>query len=73
MKEKGEIAIEEKICLMERELATLTQKLDELCGSLKELEDLRLEIKGLKLFIGREHPKFRDQFPGIVQKVVKKA
>ncbi len=73
MDEKGEIALEEKICLIERELATLTQKLDEMCGSLKDLEDLKLELKGLKLFLGREHPGFKDQFPGIVRKVVKKA
>ncbi len=72
MKAKEEIIIEERISLIEKELNTLTGKVDEVCGVLKELEDIKLEIKGLKLFLGRECPEFKGQFPEIVKKVSKK-
>jgi hypothetical protein len=33
------------------------------------MSDLRDEIKGLKLFLGRIHPGFKTEFPGIMEKV----
>ncbi|GAB4413784.1 MAG: hypothetical protein OHK0032_09850 [Thermodesulfovibrionales bacterium] len=66
---KEEKYLTERIALIERELATLTEKLEGLEAALKEIEDLRLEIKGLKLFLGRVHPDFKSQFPEIMQKV----
>jgi hypothetical protein len=70
--DKSAIVLEEKISLIEKEVATLTQKVEEMAECLREFEDLRVEIAGLKLFLGRENPAFKDDFPGIVQKVAKK-
>jgi len=66
---KEEKYLKERIALIERELATLTERLEGLEGSLKEVEDIRLEIKGIKLFLGRVHPDFKNQFPEIMQKI----
>jgi len=39
---------------------------------LQEINDLKLEMKGLKLFPGRLHLYFSDQFQEIMKKVMKK-
>ena len=70
---KEEIIMEEKIKLLERELVTLTEKLEAVNTALKEIEDLKNEIKGLKVFIGRAYPEFKSKFPEIMQKVFKKS
>lgn len=69
---KEEIALNEKIKLLEKEIVTLTEKLDAMSKDLKEISDLRSEIKGLKLFFGRIHPEFKTKFPEIMEKVFKK-
>lgn len=69
---REERLLQERINLLRKELATLTEKLDEIAVALEEVEDLRREIKGLKLFLGRAHPDFKKEFPGIMQKVFKK-
>jgi len=50
-------------------LATITDVADELSAALKDVEDLKLELKGLKVFLGRMHPEFKGQFPEILRKV----
>jgi len=75
LREKGlkeETFLKEKIRILEKEIATLTEKLDEMSRDLKEIGDLKNEIKGLKLFFGRIHPEFKTKFPGIMEKVFKK-
>jgi hypothetical protein len=72
MTNKREIVLEEKINLIEKEMATLTRRVEELAECLREFEDMRFEISGLKLFLGREYPGFKSVFPGIVQKVSRK-
>jgi hypothetical protein len=69
---KEERASKEKINLLEKELATLTEKLEETSASLKEMDDLKLEIKGLKLFLGRVYPEFKSKFPEIMKKIYKR-
>jgi len=69
---KEEIIMEEKIKLLERELVTLTEKLEAVNAALKEIGDLKHEIKGLKLFLGRAYPNFKNKFPEIMQKIFKK-
>jgi len=69
---KEERASKESINLLEKELATLTEKLEETSASLKEIEDLKLEIKGLKLFLGRTYPEFKSKFPEIMKKIYKR-
>jgi len=69
---KEETSLNEKIKILEKEIATLTEKLDEMSRDLKEISDLRNEIKGLKLFFGRINPDFKTKFPGIMEKIFKK-
>jgi len=70
MKEEG--ISQESFNLVQKELITLTEKLEKMSISLKDMDDLKLEIKGLKVFLGRVHPDFLKQFPDIVKKVMKK-
>lgn len=67
MKEEKQVA--EKIALIEKELATIAESLDELNSALKEVEELKLDIKGLKLFLGRAHPEFKAQYLEIMKKL----
>ncbi len=66
---KDIIVLQERLTLIEQELKTLTDKATKLEKSLKDLDDLRLEIKGLKVFLGRVHPEFKTQFPDIIKKL----
>ncbi len=66
---KEERHFKEKIALIEKELATITESLEEIHTAMKDLEDIGLELKGLKLFMGRAHPEFKTQFLEIMQKI----
>jgi len=68
---KKEKMPEENLHVLKQELITITEQLEELRGTLKDMEDLKLDIKGLKLFLGRVHPEFKKQFPDIMKKIVK--
>jgi len=70
---KKERIPEENLHIIKQELITVTEKLDELCCLERDVQDLKLEIRGLKLFLGRVHPEFKEQFPNIMKKIVKKA
>jgi hypothetical protein len=61
--------VKEKLDLVEKGLATLTDRMEEISLALRELEDLKLEMKGIKVFLGRIHPDFKNQFPEIIQKL----
>jgi len=69
---KEEIALKEKIRLLEKEIDTLADTVEAMTKNLREIDDLRNEIKGLKLFLGRVHPEFKSKFPEIMQKLYKK-
>jgi hypothetical protein len=66
---KEEKSLKEKIALLEKELATVTDELDKTRAGLKDLEDIKLELKGLKLFMGRVHPEFKAQFLEVMRKI----
>lgn len=66
---KKELSFKEKDSLVEKEFSTLAEKLEGLAPALKEIKDLKVEIKGLKLFLGRVHPEFKSQFPVIMKKL----
>lgn len=66
---KEEKYLKERLALFEKEISTLTEKFDSLSSALKELEELKEEIKGIKLFLGRVHPDFKSQFPEIMKKI----
>lgn len=61
--------VKEKVDLIEKGLATLTDRMEEISLALREIEDLKLEIKGIKVFLGRIHPDFKNQFPEIIHKL----
>jgi hypothetical protein len=63
---------DKRVKLLEKELMTLTDKLDSINKKLQEIEELEKEIKGLKLFLGRLHPEFKKKFPEVMEKVYKK-
>ena len=69
---KEESKSQECFNLIQKELITLTEKIEKMSISLKDMDDLKLEIKGLKVFLGRVHPDFSKQFPDIMKKVAKK-
>ena len=69
---KKEKIPEESLHIIKQELITVTEKLENLRRAEKDILDLKLELKGLKLFLGRVHPEFKDQFPNIMKKMVKK-
>ncbi len=66
---KEEIALKEKLKLLEQELVTLVDKLSEIEGRFDDLDDLKDEMKAIKLFLGREYPDFKSKFPELLKKV----
>jgi hypothetical protein len=66
------MVVKDKTKLLEKELATLTDQIESMNKKLEEVKDIKDEIKGLKLFLGRVYPEFKTWFPEIMQKVYKK-
>lgn len=70
---KDIILLKERLKLVEQELKTLTEKAGkmavQLAESQNEADDLRREIKGFKVFLGRIQPDFKKQFPEIMKKI----
>ncbi len=66
---KDIIVLQGKTALLEQEVKTLTEKIVKLEAKLKEADDFRLEIKGLKVFLGRVYPDFKSQLPEILKKL----
>jgi prefoldin subunit 5 len=58
--------------LLEKEITTLTDQIERINSRVKEFADLKNELKGLKLFLGRSDPEFKNKFPEIMQKIYKK-
>jgi chromosome segregation ATPase len=69
---KEEIILREKISLLEKEIATLTEQLEKTRTRLADLDDLKDELRGLKVFLGRLYPEFKSEFPEILQKIYTK-
>lgn len=61
--------LKEKTVIVEKELSTITESLERLSAALKSAEELKTELKGLKLFLGRMHPEFKSQYPEIIKKI----
>jgi len=67
MKEERELS--EKIILLEKEMETLALEIQRLDAAVSEVKDIKLELKGIKVFLGRQHPELKDQLPEIVRKL----
>jgi len=65
----NEKVLNERVKLLERELATLTEQSERLERALKDLEDLKRETDAVKLFIGRRHAEFKKEFLEILEKL----
>lgn len=61
--------VKEQFSLLEKELKTLIRRTKELSAAQKKPEELKIETKGLKLFLGRVHPEFKSKFPELLQKL----
>ena len=66
---KEERALSERINLLEQEMQTLVSEIQKLGSVMSEIEDLKFELKGIKVFLGRVHPDFKNQLPEIVRKL----
>ncbi|MDA8090170.1 MAG: hypothetical protein M0Z61_08120 [Nitrospiraceae bacterium] len=66
---KEEIILRESIGLLQKEIATLEEKLSEYEKSLKRMDDMESELKAIKLFLGRRYPEFKKEYPEIIEKV----
>jgi hypothetical protein len=42
--------------------------MDRIGGALREIEDLKMEIRALKVFLERHHPEIMKELPGIIKK-----
>jgi len=59
---KEEIILQEKIKLLEKEIATLADTVA-CCRDLgKQIEDLKEDIRGLKLFLARHFAGFKEEY-----------
>jgi hypothetical protein len=70
---KEEIILREKISLLEKEIATLTEQFEKISTRLRDIDDLKDELRGLKLFLSRLYPEFKSEFPEILQKIYTKS
>lgn len=61
--------LKEKLGLLEKELATFSDKLDSVDNMKDAITDIQKEIKGLKLFLSRAHPEFKKQLPELIKKL----
>ncbi|MEW6115288.1 MAG: hypothetical protein AB1553_00095 [Nitrospirota bacterium] len=61
--------LQDRVNLLEQELKTLGDKVSNLERSLEEMDDLRLEMKALKVYLGRVDPDFKVEFPEVLLKV----
>lgn len=64
--------LKEKIGLFDKELITVTEKLEEIDTVVRDIEELQVEVKGIKIFLSRQYPQFKQKFPNIVKKVSKR-
>ncbi len=61
--------MEERVRLLEKEIQTLTAELQRLTRQLESVDELRLEIRALKVFLGRKYPECKNELPEIVKKI----
>ncbi len=68
-----EVAIQERIRLMEKEMDLLGESMDRIKMDLKEqVATLRIELDTLKAFLTQVYPEFKIQYPRIKKMVREK-
>ncbi len=66
---KEEQTMEERVRLLEKEIQTLTAELQRFSSQLESLDEMRLEMRAIKVFLGRKYPEFKNELPEIVKKI----
>lgn len=66
---KEEIALKESMKLLEQELVTIVDKLQEIDIKMGEIKEMKDELKAIKLFLGRQYPDFKNKFPELLKKI----
>lgn len=66
---KEERALQEGIRLLEKEIQTLTSELQRIRRAVSRLEDLEVEIKSIKIYLGRVYPDFKKELPEIIRRI----
>lgn len=64
-----EIELKERISHLERGLRLLGDDLEGVMKIKKEIEDIKAEIKTLKIYLGRVNTNFKNQYPEIIKKL----
>lgn len=64
-----EIELKERIIHLERGLRLLGDDLEGIMKIKGAIEDIKAEIKVLKIYLGRVNPDFKSQYPEIVKKL----
>lgn len=64
-----EIELKEKISHLERGFRLLGDDLENAMKLKKEIEEIKAEIKALKIYLGRVNPDFKSQYPEVVKKL----
>ncbi len=67
---KDLLALKEQLALIEKEIKSLAEKLDQIDKKLSLIEDLELEIKAIKLFLKRNFSDFTKEYPEILKKII---
>jgi len=61
--------LKEKFGLLEKEVATLSDKLASMDAIKDAIIDIQKELKAFKIFLSRTYPEFKNQFPEIIKKL----
>lgn len=70
MNRKGGNAVEDRLRIQEKALASLADAVRKREAALdEELADILRELKALKLYLSRYVPGFKEQFPSVQRKV----
>ncbi|MEJ2182638.1 MAG: hypothetical protein P8Y66_03855 [Nitrospirota bacterium] len=68
--EREDKILEEKLRLLEREIATVADGLERTEDTIASLEEeVKNDMRALKLFLSRHFPEFKKEFLEIVQKL----
>ena len=61
-----------RVKLLEKDLGTLTEKPESTTMALGEIEDLRMEMKGPRMFLNGAHLELKSELPEIMKKLTRK-
>lgn len=64
-----ETEVKEKINHLERGLRLIDEELEGIKKLREDINDIKAEIKAIKIFLGRVNPDFKSQYPEIVKKL----